>query len=134
MIEHGHIDINISKEDLDSLDFKDEVICYKQIPILEKYYNDSNSRIYELFHDDVPDWIEDIVNKLPQDWDYVYYSILKVPPGQTIPYHIDKHYKIQQKYGKAIDKIVRKKMAKLKSSEVSRVKKARDVKKAKKDA
>ena len=31
MIEHGHIDINISKEDLDSLDFKDEVICYKQL-------------------------------------------------------------------------------------------------------
>ena len=41
---------------------------------------------------------------------------------------------IQQKYGKAIDKIVRKKMAKLKSSEVARVKKARDAKKAKKDA
>ena len=41
---------------------------------------------------------------------------------------------VQQKYGKAIDKIVRKKMAKLKSSEVSRVKKARDAKKAKKDA
>ena len=41
---------------------------------------------------------------------------------------------IQQKYGKAIDKIVRKKMAKLKSSEVARVKKARDAKKAKDDA
>ena len=33
---------------------------------------------------------------------------------------------VQQKYGKAIDKIVRKKMAKLKSSEVSRVKKAKE--------
>ena len=41
---------------------------------------------------------------------------------------------VQQKYGKAIDKIVKKKMAKLKSSEVARVKKARDAKKAKKDA
>lgn len=34
MIEYGHIDI--TKEDLDSLDFKDEVICYKQIPFLGK--------------------------------------------------------------------------------------------------
>ena len=33
-----------------------------------------------------------------------------------------------------VDKVVRKKMAKLKSSEVARVKKARDAKKAKKDA
>ena len=41
---------------------------------------------------------------------------------------------VQQKYGKMVDKVVRKKMAKLKSSEVARVKKARDVKKAKKDA
>ena len=42
--------------------------------------------------------------------------------------------KIQQKYGKAIDKIVRKKMTKLKSSEVSRVSKAKEAQKAKKDA
>ena len=37
--------------------------------------------------------------------------------------------KIQQKYGKVIDKIARKKMTKLKSSEVSRVKKAKEAKK-----
>ena len=36
---------------------------------------------------------------------------------------------IQQKYGKAIDKIVRKKLASLKKSEVSRVKKAKEAKK-----
>ena len=41
---------------------------------------------------------------------------------------------VQQKYGKMVDKVVRKKMAKLKSSEVARVKKARDPKKAKKEA
>ena len=34
--------------------------------------------------------------------------------------------KIQQKYGKAIDKIVRKKMTALKSAEVGRVKKAKE--------
>ena len=37
--------------------------------------------------------------------------------------------KIQQKYGKAIDKIVRKKMTALKSSEVARVAKAKETKK-----
>ena len=37
--------------------------------------------------------------------------------------------KIQQKYGKVIDKIVRKKMAKLKSTEVARVKKAKEARK-----
>ena len=37
--------------------------------------------------------------------------------------------KIQQKYGKVIDKIARKKMTKLKSSEVARVKKAKEAKK-----
>ena len=37
--------------------------------------------------------------------------------------------KIQQKYGKAIDKIVRKKMTALKSSEVVRVAKAKEAKK-----
>ena len=42
--------------------------------------------------------------------------------------------KIQQKYGKAIDKIVKKKMAKLKADEVSRVQAAKDAKEAKKDA
>ena len=42
--------------------------------------------------------------------------------------------KIQQKFGKSIDKMVRKKMTKLKSSEVSRVKKAKEAQKAKKDA
>ena len=37
--------------------------------------------------------------------------------------------KIQQKYGKAIDKMVRKKMTALKSSEVGRVAKAKETKK-----
>ena len=37
--------------------------------------------------------------------------------------------KIQQKYSKAIDKIVKKKMAKLKSTEVARVKKAKEARK-----
>ena len=37
--------------------------------------------------------------------------------------------KIQQKYGKVIDKVARKKMTKLKSSEVARVKKAKEAKK-----
>ena len=37
--------------------------------------------------------------------------------------------KIQQKYSKAIDKIVKKKMAKLKSDEVSRVQAAKEAKK-----
>ncbi len=102
MLEYGHIDIegNVTKKDLDSLKFKEEVICYKQIPILEKYYDENNSKIYEIFENDVPTWMMDISNHLEKDWDYTYHSILKVPPGQTIPYHKDKHYKIQNKYGK----------------------------------
>ena len=100
MMERGNIKIDVTKEELDLLYFPEEVICYKQIPILEKYYHDSNSRIYEIFHEDVPSWMYDILKQLPIDYTHSYFSILKVPPGQTIPYHIDKHYKIQEKYGK----------------------------------
>ena len=32
-------------DDLSSLFFEEEVICYKQIPILETYYNEHNSKI-----------------------------------------------------------------------------------------
>lgn len=45
-----------------------------------------------------------------------------MPMGQRVK--VDQ--KIQQKYGKAIDKIVRKKMTALKSAEVGRVKKAKE--------
>ena len=33
MLEYGHIDIeeDVTKQDLDSLEFTEEVICYKQI-------------------------------------------------------------------------------------------------------
>tara|TARA_B000000532_G_C18873819_1_gene409617 strand:- start:1155 stop:1643 length:489 start_codon:yes stop_codon:yes gene_type:complete len=100
LLEYGHIDIDITAENLSSLVFKEEVICYKQIPILETYYNEHNSKILEISEEYVPNWMFGIADKIPKSWDYTYHSILKVPPGQTIPYHKDKHYKIQKKYGK----------------------------------
>ena len=47
LLEYGHINIDVT-DDLSSLFFEEEVICYKQIPILETYYNEHNSKIFEI--------------------------------------------------------------------------------------
>ena len=53
-----------------------------------------------------------------------------MPMGQRVK--VDQ--KIQQKFGKKIDSMVKKKMTKLKSAETARVTKAKEAQKAKKDA
>ena len=60
MLEYGHIDIDVTFENLNSLVFEEEVICYKQIPILETYYNEHNSKILEISEENVPNWMFDI--------------------------------------------------------------------------
>ena len=39
MINHGHIDLDITHKDLEALEFSDYFQCYQQTPETEIYYN-----------------------------------------------------------------------------------------------
>jgi hypothetical protein len=93
----GHIQLpdNIN---LQSLDWKDYFQCYQQTEETKKYYNQYNSSIWQMF-DCCPDWTYDIAKLLPQVFKNYVASITKIDPGQTVPWHQDKHYVLQEKFG-----------------------------------
>lgn len=95
----GHITLDISADNLKSLDFKDNFQCYQQIPEVEKYYTKENSSIWQMFDEESPQWLHDLTEKVPQDFSHSIVSVINIPPGQTIPYHVDKHYLLQKQYG-----------------------------------
>lgn len=94
----GHIDLSITSDDLQNLQFKEYFQCYQQTPATQKYYTEHNSSIWQIF-DEAPEFIHDLAIKLPQDFTHHVVSSIMIPPGQTVPYHYDLHYKIRQQYG-----------------------------------
>ena len=98
MIE-GHINLSIGKPELDALQFTDYFACYTQTPETKKYYTPENSSIWQMFHEESPQWVHDLSTQIPQDFEHYVVSVINIPPGQTIPYHKDKHYMLQQQHG-----------------------------------
>ena len=101
MISYGHIDIDIPQAQLDRIQYEDYFQCYTQYEKLERYYTEHNSSIWQMFEDS-PQWVHDLATKIPQDFDEHVVSTIKIEPGQTIPHHIDKHFKLKQEYGDGI--------------------------------
>jgi hypothetical protein len=81
-----------------SLDFQDYFACYRQTAEVELYYNHHNSSIWQMF-DESPGWVHELAKLVPQDFQHHEVSVIKIPPGQTIPYHVDKHYLLQKNHG-----------------------------------
>ena len=98
MISYGHIDIDVSLDMLDAIEYTDYFQCYQQYEVLEKYYTEHNSSIWQMFEES-PQWVHDLADKIPQGFDYHVVSTIKIPPGQTIPHHVDKHFKLKQQHG-----------------------------------
>ena len=94
----GHIDFSITLIDLQALKFEDYFQCYQQTPDTQKYYTEHNSSIWQMF-DEAPNFIHDLAQQLPKDFTNHVVSVVMIPPGQTIPYHQDFHYKLKQQYG-----------------------------------
>lgn len=88
-----------SDMDISLLDFVDYFQCYQQTPEVEQYYTKENSSIWQMFHDESPQWVHKLATLVPQDFVNSVVSVINIPPGQTIPYHKDKHYLLQQQYG-----------------------------------
>ena len=95
----GNIELHIGKPELDALDFTDYSACYTQTPETKRYYTPENSSIWQMFDEESPDWVHDLAKQVPQDFEHQAVSVINIPPGQTIPYHKDKHYILQQQYG-----------------------------------
>lgn len=98
MVDRGHIDLSIDKKDLEDLDFKDKLPCYRQTRPIERYYNEHNSSIWQML-DESPIWVHDLAKKIPQDFGHFVVSVVKDDPGQTIPYHMDLHTVLRNRYG-----------------------------------
>ena len=98
MIERGHIDLDITASDLELLEFKDKLPCYRQTPAIENFYNSHNSSIWQML-DESPGWVHDLAGKIPQDFQHHVVSVIKDDPGQIIPYHVDLHTVLRSKYG-----------------------------------
>lgn len=96
---NGHISLNISNDAIKTLKFKDYFQCYQQVPETEKYYTKENSSIWQMFHDESPKWVHELSTQVPQNFTNSVVSVINIPPGQTIPYHMDKHYLLQKEYG-----------------------------------
>ena len=99
-MKQGNIHLEINREHLDNLNFTDYFDCYKQTPETEKYYTPENSSIWQMFDEESPEWVHNLAKLVPRDFKHHVVSVIKIPPGQTIPYHQDKHYWLQEKYGK----------------------------------
>ena len=95
----GNINLDISKTQIYNLNFYDYFACYKQLPEMEKYYWPENSSIWQMFHEHCPQWVHNLVEKIPQDFKHHVVSAINIPPGQTIPYHQDKHFLLKETYG-----------------------------------
>lgn len=93
----GHIKLPDSIN-LESLEWKDCVQCYQQTQETEKYYNEQNSVIWQMF-DESPQWAYDIAKLIPQGFEDFVVSVTRIDPGQTVPWHQDKHYIVQKKFG-----------------------------------
>lgn len=52
-----------------------------------------------MFDEESPTWVHALANKLPQDFENHVVSVIRIDPGQTIPFHADKHYWLQEKFG-----------------------------------
>ena len=98
VIDRGHIDLSITKKDLEDLDFKDRLPCYRQTPTIQQYYNEHNSSIWQML-DESPAWVHNLARQLPQDFQHFVASVVKDDPGQIIPYHVDLHTVLRSKYG-----------------------------------
>jgi len=98
VIKYGNINIDIPHAQLENIRFEDYFQCYQQYEALEKYYTEHNSSIWQMFEES-PDWVHNLANKIPQDFDHHVVSVIKIDPGQTIPHHVDKHFKLKQEHG-----------------------------------
>jgi hypothetical protein len=94
----GHIDLPDLTAELNALQFSDYFQCYQQTPEVEKYYNQYNSSIWQML-EDCPDWVNDLSKQVPQDFEHYVVSVINILPGNTIPYHADKHYLLQKEHG-----------------------------------
>ena len=100
MIKYGNADLeHITEKMLTNLTFNDYFQCYRQYDKLHHYYTPGNSSIWQMFEDDCPEWVHNLADTIPQDFDHFVVSVIKIDPGQTIPHHIDKHFKLKEKYG-----------------------------------
>ncbi len=99
VINYGRISVDVTQDQLSSLRFNDYFQCYQQTPEVAKYYTQHNSSIWQMFNEDCPQWVWDLANKIPQDFDRFVVSVIRLDPGQTIPYHVDKHFKLREAYG-----------------------------------
>ena len=98
-MSRGNISLNVTRDDLVALKFTDYFQCYQQTPETLLYYNKGNSSIWQMFDEQSPQWVHDLRKQVPQDFTNSVVSVIKINPGQTIPYHMDKHYLLQKKFG-----------------------------------
>lgn len=98
VIDRGHIDLLITKQDLEQLRFSDYFPCYLQTCAAKKYYTIHNSSIWQML-DESPQWVHDLAQQIPQDFTYHVVSVIRDDPGQTIPYHVDYHTVLREQYG-----------------------------------
>ena len=101
MISYGSIKIDIPLAQLENIKYEDYFQCYQQYDKIEKYYTEHNSSIWQMFEES-PNWVHNLATKLPQDFDHHVVSTIKIDPGQTIPHHVDKHFKLKQEHGDGI--------------------------------
>ena len=98
MIDAGHIELDISQQDLQKLAFIDLLPCYRQLAEIEKYYNQNNSSVWQML-DESPAWVHELARKIPQDFDHNVVSVTRLDPGQIIPLHRDRHAVLQENHG-----------------------------------
>ena len=99
MIKYGHIDnCGITNEQMSLLNFNDYFQCYQQYDKIEQYYTKHNSSIWQMFETS-PQWVHDLAKKIPHDFDHHVVSVINICPGQTIPHHVDKHFKLKEEFG-----------------------------------
>lgn len=93
----GHINLPLDMR-FDCLNWRDCSQCYQQTIETQHYYNQHNSSIWQMFNES-PSWVHDLAKLVPQDFDNHVVSLIRIDPGQTVPWHQDKHYILQKQFG-----------------------------------
>lgn len=90
--------MDITEKELKSINFSVIAPCYKQYEELETYYHPGNSSVWQMFETS-PKWVYNLAAKVPNIFKHHVVSVVKIDPGNTIPRHIDRYYKIKEAYG-----------------------------------
>lgn len=94
----GHFDLSNLGYSMANVQLTDSVVCYRQLPVMDQYYHEGNSKAWQAFDTELPEELQKLPSLIPHGFTDYTLSVIRIDPGNTVPLHLDKFYKIRSRY------------------------------------